>query len=194
MTIGGFQSSWFNIKEFTTENGTKLQMAILKDECKDEFAQFTENKLEQMTEREPSVGLDGLSKEQLKALSEKYNIDDMTYDEYQDFLNELVDMGVLTDADRLLAGGANKVGEHYMTPVLPGMTASVRDASIDSITAASLTYQYPLDNDDVDITEWIKYRASFDSAYYYGGKQYDIGIDEANRIVSDILSAIENAS
>lgn len=64
-------------------------------------------------------------------------------------------MGVLTDADRLLAGGANKVGDHYMTPVLPGMTASVRDASIDSITAASLTYQYPLDKDDMDITEWI---------------------------------------
>ncbi len=70
MTVGGFQSSWFNIKEFTTENGTKLQMATLKDECKDEFAQFTENKLEQMTERESSVGLDGLSKEQLKALGE----------------------------------------------------------------------------------------------------------------------------
>ena len=193
MTIGGFQNSWFNIKEFTMENGTKLQMATLNNEYKEEFVQFTKNKLEQMTKREPSVGLDGLSKEQLKFLGEKYNIDDMTYDQYQDFLNELVDMGVLTDADRLLAGGTNNVGDHYMTPVIPGMTASVRDASMDGMTAASLTYQYPLDKDNVDITDWIKYRASFDSVYYYGGKQYDIGINEANRIVSDILSAIQNA-
>lgn len=110
MTIGGFQSNWFNVTTHTLENGNLLPTATLKDEYKDDFAAYTKNVLEQLEQREPSAGLDALTDEQLKELSEKYDTDDMTYDEYQSFLRDLVDMGALTETDRWLAGGAKKGG------------------------------------------------------------------------------------
>ena len=78
MTIGGFQSNWFNVTTHTMENGNKLPIATLKDEYKDDFAAFTKNKLEQLEQREPSAARDALTDEQLKELSEKYDTDDMT--------------------------------------------------------------------------------------------------------------------
>lgn len=187
MTIGGFQSNWFNVTTHTMENGNTLPMATLKDEYKDEFAAYTKNKLEQLEQREPSAGLDALTDEQLKELHDKYNTEDMTYDEYQSFLRDLVDMGALTETDRWLAGGT---GENGLTPVIPGMQASVRDASQDGTTAAPFTYDFPLGEDSVDVTEWVKYRASYDMSYYWGGKSYDIGTDEVNNTVMNILNAM----
>lgn len=191
MTIGGFQSSWFNVTAHTLENGNKLPMATLKDEYKDEFAAFTKNKLEQLEQREPSAGLDALTDEQLKELSEKYNTDDMSYDEYQSFLSDLVDMGALTETDRWLAGGTEANG---LTPVIPAMSASVRDASQDTLSMSQFTYDFPFGADSVDVTEWVKYRALHDMAYYMSGKRYDIGTDEANQTVADILSAMKRVS
>lgn len=191
MTIGGFQSNWFNVTEHTMENGNKLPMATLKDEYKDEFAAYTESKLQQLTQREPSAGLDALTDEQLKELSEKYNTDEMTYDEYQSFLNDLVDKGALTETDRWLAGGTDENG---LTPVIPAMAASVRDASQDTPSMSQLTYSFPFDADSVDITEWVKYRASHDMAYYISGERYDINEDKANQTVADILSAMSRVS
>lgn len=190
MTIGGFQSSWFNVTTHTLENGNKLPMATLKEEYKDEFAAYTERKLQQLTQREPSAGLDALTDAQLKELHDKYNTEDMAYDEYQSFLSDLVDMGALTETDRWLAGGT---GENGLTPVLPGMQASVRDASQDGTTAAPFTYDFPLGKGSIDVTEWVKYRASYDMSYYWGGKGYDIGTDEANKLVADILDAVNRA-
>nr|WP_297284405.1 hypothetical protein [uncultured Agathobaculum sp.] len=191
MTIGGFQSNWFNVTEHTMENGNKLPMATLKDEYKDEFAAYTESKLQQLTQREPSAGLDALTDEQLKELSEKYDTDEMTYDEYQSFLNDLVDKGALTETDRWLAGGTDENG---LTPVTPAMAASVRDASQDTPSMSQLTYSFPFDADSVDITEWVKYRASHDMAYYISGERYDINEDKANQTVADILSAMSRVS
>lgn len=191
MTIGGFQSNWFHVTTHTMENGNKLPMATLKDEYKDEFAAYTESKLQQLTQREPSAGLDALTDEQLKALSEKYNTDEMTYDEYQSFLSDLVDMGALTETDRWLAGGTEANG---LTSVIPAMSAAVRDASQDTPSMSGLTYNFPFDTDSVDITEWVKYRASYDMAYYVSGNRYDIDADKANQTVADILSAMSHVS
>lgn len=193
MTIGGFQSNWFNVTTHTLENGNLLPIATVKDEYKDEFAAFTKNKLEQLEQREPSVGLDALTDEQLKELSEKYDTDDMTYDEYQSFLSDLVDMGALTETDRWLAGGARKVGDLYMTPVIPCMRASVRDASKDTLSMSRLSYDFPVGMDSVDITEWIKYRATSDMAYYLSGERYDLNMNELNQTMADILDAINRA-
>ena len=190
MTIGGFQSNWFNVTEHTLESGNKLPMATLKDEYKDDFAAFTKNKLQQLTQRAPSAGLDALTDEQLKELSGKYDTDDMSYDEYQSFLQDLVDRGALTETDRWLAGGANKVGDTYLVPVIPGMSASIQDASRSGATASPFTYDFPLGVDSVDVTEWVKYRASADMSYYFSGKRYDIGTDEVNQTVADILDAM----
>lgn len=191
MTIGGFQSNWFNVTEHTLENGNKLPMATLKDEYKDEFAAFTKNKLEQLEQREPSTGLDALTDEQLKELSEKYDTDDMSYDEYQSFLNDLVDMGALTETDRWLAGGTEANG---LTPVIPAMSASVRDASQDTLSMSQLTYNFPVGMDSVDITEWVKYRATSDTAYYFSGQRYGLGVDELNQTMADILDAMNRVS
>ena len=193
MTIGGFQSNWFNVTTHTMENGNKLPIATLKDEYKDDFAAFTQNKLEQLEQREPSAGLDALTDEQLKELSEKYDTDDMTYDEYQSFLQDLVDMGALTETDRWLAGGANKVGDNYMVPVLPGMQASIHDASHDTFEMSQLSYAFPVGVDSVDVTEWAKYRASFDTSYFWGGKRYDLELNELNQTMADILDAVNRA-
>ena len=98
MIIGGFQGNWFNITAHTLENGSKLPIATLKDEYKDDFAALTQNKLEQLKQREPSAGLDALTDKQLKELNEKYDTNDMTCDEYHSFLSDLVDMGALTES------------------------------------------------------------------------------------------------
>ncbi len=193
MTIGGFQSNWFNVTTHTLENGNLLPTATLKDEYKDDFAAYTKNVLEQLEQREPSAGLDALTDEQLKELSEKYDTDDMTYDEYQSFLRDLVGMGALTETDRWLAGGAKKVGDAYMTPVLPCMSASVRDASRDTLSMSRLSYDFPIGMDSVDITEWVKYRATSDMAYYLSGERYDLNINELNQTMADILDAINRA-
>lgn len=193
MTIGGFQSNWFNVTTHTMENGNKLPIATLKDEYKDDFAAFTKNKLEQLEQREPSAGLDALTDEQLKELSEKYDTDDMTYDEYQSFLSDLVDMGALTETDRWLAGGARKAGDVYITPVLPCMSVSIRDASKDTLSMSRLSYDFPVGMDSVDVTEWVKYRATSDTAYYFSGKRYDLDINELNQTMADILDAINRA-
>lgn len=190
MTIGGFQSNWFNVTEHTLVNGSKLPIATLKDEYKDDFAAFTENKLEQLEQREPSAGLDALTDEQLKELSEKYNTDEMTYDEYQSFLSDLVDMGALTETDRLLAGGA---GPNGLTLLLLGASAFVRDASMDGM-GAPFTYDFPRGEDTVDVTEWIKYRAAIDTMYYFDGKQCDLGEDKANRTVAAILQKMQTVA
>lgn len=191
MTIGGFQSNWFNVTEHTLESGNKLPMATLKDEYKDDFAAFTKNKLEQLEQRDPSAGLDALTDEQLKELSEKYDTDDMSYDEYQSFLNDLVDMGALTETDRWLAGGTEANG---LTPVIPAMSASVRDASQDTLSMSQLTYNFPVGMDSVDITEWVKYRATSDTAYYFSGKRYALDINELNQTMADILDAMNRVS
>lgn len=188
MTVGGFQSNWFNVQNLTMENGKKLPIATLKDEYKDEFAALAQNKLEQMAGREPSKGLDALTEEQLKALAEKYDPEEMTHEEYQDFLNELVGMGALTETDRLLAGGT---GPNGLIPVIPGASASVCDASMDGM-GSSFTYDFPMGEDAIDVTEWVKYRASFDTIHYFGDKQYDLGEDEANRTVAAILQKMQS--
>lgn len=173
------------------ENGNKLPIATLKDEYKDDFAAFTQNKLEQLAQREPSAGLDALTDEQLKELSEKYDTDDMTYDEYQSFLQDLVDMGALTETDRWLAGGTEE--GKMMRPVIPAMFASVRDASKDTLSMSQLSYDFPVGMDSVDITEWIKYRATSDAAYYFSGKRYDLDLNELNQNIADILDAVNRA-
>lgn len=191
MIIGGFQGNWFNITAHTLENGSKLPIATLKDEYKDDFAALTQNKLEQLKQREPSAGLDALTDKQLKELNEKYDTNDMTCDEYHSFLSDLVDMGALTETDRWLAGGT---GANGLTPVIPAMSASVHDASQDTPPMSYLTYHFPFDANSVNITEWVKYRISHDMSYHISGKRYDIGADQVNQTVADILSAMSRVS
>lgn len=191
MTIGGFQSNWFNVTTHTMENGNKLPIATLKDEYKDDFAAHAKEVMDQLEQREPSAGLDALTDEQLKELSEKYDTDDMTYDEYQSFLQDLVDMGALTEADRWLAGGTEK--GKMMRPIIPALFTCVRDASKDTLSMSQLSYDFPVGMDSVDITEWIKYRATSDAAYYLSGKRYDLDLDELNQTMADILDAINRA-
>nr|WP_297179604.1 hypothetical protein [uncultured Agathobaculum sp.] len=186
MTIGGFQSNWFNVTTHTLENNNVLPVATVKDENKEEFAAYTKNLLEQLEQRTPSVGKDALTDEQLKTLHDKYDMGSMTYDEYQSFLRDLVDMGALTETDRWLAGGAGSDG---LTLLLLGVSGFVRDASMDGM-GAPFTYDFPRGEDTVDVTEWITYRASIDNMYYLDGKQCDLGEDKANRTVVAILQAI----
>lgn len=193
MTIGGFQSNWFNVTTHTLENNNVLPVATVKDENKEEFAAYTKNLLEQLEQRTPSVGKDALTDEQLKTLHDKYDMGSMTYDEYQSFLRDLVGMGALTETDRWLAGGAKKVGDAYMTPVILCMRASVQDASRTPASMAHLSYDFPVGMDSVDITEWVKYRSSTDMAYYLSGERYDVNLNQLNQTMTDILDAINRA-
>ena len=80
-----------------------------------------------------------------------------------------------------------------MTPVLPCMSASIRDASQDTLSMSRLSYDFPVGMDSVDITEWVKYRATSDTAYYFSGQRYGLGVDELNQTMADILDAINRA-
>ena len=80
-----------------------------------------------------------------------------------------------------------------MVPVLPGMQASIHDASHDTFEMSQLSYAFPVGVDSVDITEWIKYRATSDAAYYFSGKRYDLDLNELNQTMADILDAVNRA-
>lgn len=191
MNVGGLQSHWFTYSNYTLSNGKQLPMATLKPEFIDEVRDHYEKILK--TPCEPSARKE-LSEDQLKYLQDKYDGAHMTYDEYQAFLDDLVDMDVLTEADTYKVGGAIEIGGDSLTPVIPLASISIRDestAATSPVIPLFPSYSLPSGSEKADITEWAKYRATFDK-YYFGsaGRQYKSNEGELFQTVSDILSKI----
>lgn len=56
-----------------------------------------------------SLGLSGLTRQDIQALAEKYDPEDMTQEEYASFIDELVDKGVFTQRDKNFLGYSESV-------------------------------------------------------------------------------------
>ena len=118
---------------------------------------------------------------QLEMLKDKYGNTPLTKEKYQSFLQDLTDMGVLSEVESQLAG---KRANTMMVPVIPVATATVGRVSPydDDI--------WRLDN-DVNVTEYIKYRASCDTFYYINGIAHESSVDELYGYISNIISEIQ---
>ena len=122
-SVNRFNMDWFTFED----TGDKLKYGKVKSEYLDVFYEAREKMCEEQMAacaqaREKLVDLDGLTEEQIKCLSEKYDPKKMTYAEYRSFLDDLCEFGYFAEEDKpLVYGGVvsylNPRGEAYLTTV-----------------------------------------------------------------------------
>lgn len=178
MNIGGIKKEWFDYTSCKLPNGKELPIGILKDEYKDEMKEYADSQIKNYTNY--STDRLELTDEQLKTLKDKYNLDDMSESEYKYLLDDLVDMGAITEDEKYTLGGVKHCGEFELVPAKLGMSASICDAS------------KGFNSCDIGSTEWLKYRAACDTVYYDSlGNSYKSNENILFDYVSDIISKAE---
>ena len=185
MNIGGIKSEWFNYSTHKLQNGKELPIAELKSEYKKDFEENSSNIAKQILEQLSSKK-DDLDENQLKLLKDKYAGKDMTKETYQSFLNGLVDMGILTEDEKYLAGSVKETGGYQLTPIgIPFSSATVSEARSQS---SYIPMELSSLCKDMDITDLVKYRASCEKFYYIGDKSYKSNENELFEYISNIIS------
>lgn len=116
---------------------------------------------------------------QLEMLKDKYGNPPLTKEKYQSFLQDLTDMGVLSEVESQLAGKETMV--RLCIPVSTSTVGMVSPYDDDI---------WQLDN-NVNITDYIKYRASCDTFYYINGVSHESSVDELYGYISNIISEIK---
>lgn len=116
---------------------------------------------------------------QLEILKDKYGNTPLTKEKYQSFLQDLTDMGVLSEVESQLAGKETMV--RLCIPVSTSTVGMVSPYDDDI---------WQLDN-NVNITDYIKYRASCDTFYYINGVSHESSVDELYGYISNIISEIK---
>ena len=116
---------------------------------------------------------------QLEILKNKYGNTPLTKEKYQSFLQDLTDMGVLSEVESQLAGKETMV--RLCIPVSTSTVGMVSPYDDDI---------WQLDN-NVNITDYIKYRASCDTFYYINGVSHESSVDELYGYISNIISEIK---
>lgn len=116
---------------------------------------------------------------QLEMLKDKYGNTPLTKEKYQSFLQDLTDMGVLSEVESQLAGKETMV--RLCIPVSTSTVGMVSPYDDDI---------WQLDN-NVNITDYIKYRASCDTFYYINGVSHESSVDELYGYISNIISEIK---
>lgn len=177
MNITGIKSEWFNYSSSKLPNGNELAMATLKDEYKDEMKSYIASQIN----TNYSTDRLELNDEQLKTLKDKYNLENMSEDEYKYFLDDLVDMGAITESEKYTLGGVKNISGFDLVPVGFGASASTYDASKGSSSF------------DIGSTEWIKYKSACDTVYFDSlGNSHKSNENILFDYVSDIISKAEN--
>lgn len=191
MNIGNLQSNFFNRTSYIPSKSTaqpfQSPMGSVSAEVQDYRDYFDEvaQRLNQTNNKDKPA----LSEEQLKQLKDKYGSDDMTYDEYQSFLNDLVKMGALTNEDKYRLGGVIQVGGLDLVPVAYTNNAAFTPLKPDA-TTSPIPYSLTRES-DTNIADWVKLRASLDTFYFdsTGNRQND-NVTDIFAYVSGILSEI----
>lgn len=189
MHISGTQRNWVTYSSYTLPSGETLPLAELNPEFVD---QIQRQALERL--HKPSARAE-LSTDQLRDLKSKYDSNDMTYDEYQAFLDDLVNMGLLTENDKYKVGGTKEIGGCHLSPVDLLSKVSIREGRVSASSTFSLFPSYPSSDysEKTDITEWVRYRSSYDTFYFdQAGGLHKGREDELFQTVSDILSKMHS--
>lgn len=107
-TSGLFDSSWFNCIDIPGIDSGKMKYGVLKSECRDQFREAVQAKREEQKQELQRFMEDAqkrgksvrLTDTQLKHLSASYNPKEMTREEYQAFIDDLCEYGILDEADK----------------------------------------------------------------------------------------------
>lgn len=155
----------FNMDWFTFEDaGDKLKYGKVKNEYLDAFYEAREKMYEEQMAvcaqaREKLVDLDGLTEEQIKCLSEKYDPKHMSYAEYRSFLNDLCEFGYFAEEDKpLVYGGVGDSDDLVMTPV---SYLNPRGEAYLTTVSAPPGYDTAFLLKGGDALAWTKYMSSF---------------------------------
>ena len=131
MTIGGtsgvFNSGWFNI----ISGSGQVKWAGLKSECRDQFRAAVQAKREEQKLAFEKFKEDArqrgkfvrLTKAQLEHLSASYDPREMTREEYQAFIDDLCEYGVLDEADKDYISYSGLVPIDFSEPTCTGTAA-----------------------------------------------------------------------
>lgn len=179
MNIGNITTNRYTYGNYELANKKNLPVSEQNSNIKDDFLKRGEelaNKYYNISYADKALPTES----QLEMLKDKYGNTPLTKEKYQSFLQDLTDMGVLSEVESQLAG---KRANTMMVPVIPVATATVGKVSPydDDI--------WRLDN-NVDVTEYIKYRASCDTFYYINDVSHESSVDELYGYISNIISKI----
>ena len=130
-TSGAFHSNWFNYVDIPGIDPGKMTYAVLKDECRDQFREAVQAKREEQLlafqkfkedarKRGTSVRL---ADAQLEHLSASYDPREMTREEYQAFIDDLCEYGVLDEADKDYISYSGLVPIDFSEPICTGTAA-----------------------------------------------------------------------
>lgn len=155
----------FNMDWFTFEDaGDKLKYGKVKNEYLDAFYEAREKMYEEQMAvcaqaREKLVGLDGLTEEQIKYLSEKYDPKKMTYAEYRSFLDDLCEFGYFAEEDKPLVYCG--VGDYDDAVMIPVSCRPHFRAVLTPVVSAPPGYASSFPFDDGNVLAWTKYMSTF---------------------------------
>lgn len=191
MNVGGMRGDWFSYSEHTLASGEKLPIATIKPEKREELEAYAQSMREQQMATGKPYEKPSLSEEQLELLGGKYDLQSMSKAEYQQLLEDLTDMGVLEGQDRFLIGGAINGN---LVPLLPGTQVSVRDHSAAWENGEPPSFTFPENAKEADITDWVRYRATYETCYIGRGNVHYKGREaELFQTVADVFTAMEAA-
>lgn len=193
MNVAGIQRDWFTFSKHTLPDGNELPLATIKPEYEDALQSYCQEALRQQGTKKPYQKPE-LSDAQLKQLNEKYPDSDMSAEEYQLFLRDLVAMGVMTEQDMFQVGGTLPGG---LCPVIPVTMVSICEAApAGSEQRASLPFYdgFSKNDKEIDITQWAKYRAAYDTFYLdHTGASYESNENQLFQSIEDVLSQMTAA-
>lgn len=157
-TSGWADSSWFNYIEIPGIDPGKMRYAVLKDECRGQFREAVQAKREEQLlvfqkfkedarKRGRSVRL---TDAQLERLSASYNPKKMTREEYQAFIDDLCEYGILDEADKDYISYSGLVPIDFSEPICTGTAAPYQPYSRDFGSSGG------------NVLDWSKYLSTFE--------------------------------
>ncbi|NCE63417.1 hypothetical protein D1159_02195 [Pseudoflavonifractor sp. 524-17] len=103
---------------------------------------------ERLEQLKQSGGTQKLTEEQKNALSEKYDPQNMTLEEYRSLLDDLCEYGILEEGDKVFVGGENLVPLALSGPMV-------------QVSSYSGPVHPGLGRQGGNVIEWANYEASF---------------------------------
>ncbi|MCI9512234.1 MAG: hypothetical protein HFG13_07585 [Oscillibacter sp.] len=157
-TSGAFHSSWFNYIDIPGIYPGKMRYAVLKDECRDQFREAVQAKREEQLlafqkfkedarKRGKSVKL---TDAQLEHLSASYNPKEMNQEEYQAFIDDLCEYGILDEADKDYISYSGLVPIDFSEPTCTGTAAPYQP------------YDRDFGSSGGNVLDWSKYLSTFE--------------------------------
>lgn len=181
-----YNPDWFNTKAVDLPDGSKGTLAVPKSECwKDIRAAIAEFNAEKASQSSRNAKAVELTDAQISHLSAKYDPSNMSRSEYEDFIAELCDYGILEAEDRKWVQ-ADGVEHIYIDMGAPAH----RQVDMNGPESAYAGFTEAFSSNDGNVRDWVKYMSGF---LFYN--QYTMDFEPTKSAVlfgkiDDVLSRI----